>query len=93
MTPDMINGVFELFGGVFLFNNCRILYHHKSVKGISMISVAFFMSWGYWNLYYYPHLGQWWSFAGGTAIVAAYILWIAMAIHYRRKETNGRTHT
>jgi hypothetical protein len=37
---------------------------------------------GFWNLFYYPHLDQWLSFAGGVLIVLANTVWIAMAVHY-----------
>ena len=83
--PDVINGGFEAFGGIFILNHCRALYKDKLVKGISIISTIFFLSWGLWNLYYYPSLNQWWSFYGGLLIAVSNVLWISMMIYYKRK--------
>jgi hypothetical protein len=47
----------------------------------------FFTSWGVWNLYYYPSLGQWLSFAAGIALCLGNIAWVSQAIRlaYRSK--------
>lgn len=82
MSPDLFNGLFELFGGAFILNHCRALYRDKKVKGVSLLSTCFFTAWGVWNLYYYPHLDQWLSFAGGVAIVLSNALWITLMIYY-----------
>jgi hypothetical protein len=86
MTPDLVNGAFELLGGVFVLDHCRAVYRDRSVAGVSIPSTIFFTGWGVWNLYYYyyPSLGQWWSFVGGLSIVAANALWIALLLRYRR---------
>lgn len=84
MISDLTNGAFELLGAVMVLNHCRVLYRDKAVKGISILSTAFFASWGAWNLYYYPSLGQWWSFAGGVGIVLANALWVALLLRYRK---------
>jgi hypothetical protein len=85
MTPDLVNGAFELLGGAFIFNHCRAVWRDKAVKGVSVLSTAFFTLWGLWNLYYYPHLNQWWSLAGGVAIVLANAVWVALLLKYRRE--------
>ncbi len=69
MTPDIINGLFEFFGGVLLWANVRALHRSKKFLGVSIVPVAFFTSWGLWNLYLYPAVGLWWSFLGGINIV------------------------
>ena len=88
---DLINGTFELIGGCFLWTNVRKLYNDKVLKGINIMPVAFFTSWGYWNLYYYPSLDQWFSFVGGVNIVIANSVWVGQAIYYtywyKRNET------
>ena len=81
---DICNAAFELFGGVFILNHCRALFEAKIVKGISIVSTVFFTAWGVWNLYYYPSLGQWASFAGGVFICLTNLLWVAMLVYYRR---------
>lgn len=83
---DAVNGMYELLAGVAVLMHCIRLYKDKQVRGASWIATAFFSSWGLWNLYYYPHLGQWLSFAGGIAIVAANCLWLGMMAYYIRLE-------
>jgi len=91
MTPDFINGLFEFAGGVFILNHARVLYGHKQVRGVSILSTAFFFAWGLWNLFYYPHLDQLWSLAGGCVIVAANSVWVAMLLYYSWRERSGYT--
>lgn len=84
---DFINGiVFELIGGCVLWLNVVRLYSDRQVKGVNWITYAFFALWGFWNLYYYPHLNQWLSFVGGLNVVLANTVWVAMALHYGRRE-------
>lgn len=47
--------------------------------------MAFFWSWGIWNLFFYPSLGQWYSFVGGIALVAGNTVWVALALRYRNR--------
>lgn len=82
--PDFINGSFELLGTFAILGHVRQLWKDKNVAGVSIPATVFFASWGFWNLYYYPHLGQWWSFAGGIGIVLANILWISGMVYYSR---------
>lgn len=82
---DLINSLFELLGGFFILNHCWVLYQHKEVKGVSILSVVFFTLWGYWNLFYYPSLNQWLSFVGGVFICLANILYVGLLLKYRRK--------
>lgn len=83
MTPDMINGLFELFGSLMLWTNVRQLYKDKEIKGVNWWTVVFFTSWGIWNLFYYPSLGQWWSFYGGISIALANLVWLIMLLCYK----------
>lgn len=85
VVADLINGTYETMGGILLFLNCIRLYKDKEVKGISIFTTAFFASWGFWNLVYYPHLHQWLSFYGGILVVTANTTWVAMAFYYKRK--------
>jgi len=86
MTPDQVNGLFELIGSLFILNHCRILYRDKKVAGVSILSTIFFFCWGVWNMFFYPHLNQWYSFAGGLTIFLANSLWIGMMLYYEYKE-------
>jgi len=87
---DFINGSFELLGGFTLWLNVRRLYQDKMARGVTWGATAFFMSWGYWNLYYYPSLNQWWSFVGGLNIVAANTVWLVLMLYYMRRERAQR---
>ena len=82
---DLVNGSYELLGGVFVLLNIIRLLRDKQVKGVSIVSVAFFTSWGYWNLHYYAHLGQWCSWLGGIGVVTANTVWVGLMIYYVRK--------
>lgn len=82
--PDAVNGLFEVLGAVTIWGNVRRILRDKQVRGIDWRVTLFFSAWGYWNLYYYPSLEQWLSFAGGLALVAGNTLWVALAWRYRR---------
>lgn len=92
MSPDIVNGLFEALGSLFILNHCRVLFRHKQVRGVSVLSTAFFFSWGAWNLFYYPHLEQIWSFAGGALLASANLLYVAMLLHYRRRSAVETTY-
>jgi len=85
MIPDLINGCFELAGSIFIWLNIKRLHKDKQVKGVNWFSVAYFAAWGGWNLFYYPHLGQWLSFIGGVSIFSLNIVWVYMLWYYDRK--------
>lgn len=84
INKDAINGGFEIAGGFFALNHCRVLYAHKAVRGVSMLSVAFFLSWGMWNLYYYPSLNQPMSFYGALFLVAGNAFYLGMIAYYNQ---------
>ena len=81
---DLINGILETTAGFMILLHCRSLYHDKKVRGVSIAATAFFAAWGFWNLYYYPSLGQSLSFWGGLFVVTTNSLWVAMLLYYKR---------
>jgi hypothetical protein len=85
MTPDTINGLFEFAGGFMLLRNALQLYRDKQVKGVHWMPTLFFTSWGVWNLYYYPSLDQWFSFAGGVFLVLTNALWLGQIFYYGKR--------
>lgn len=89
-TPDFFNGLYEFFGGWFILQDVRKLLEHKTVKGVFWPGRAYFMTWGMWNLYYYPSFNQWWSFTGGLVIVAANTVWVALACYYTWRNKYAR---
>ena len=84
-TPDLINGLFEFTGGLLLWGNCWKIIKDKKIRGVFIFPTMFFGLWGYWNLFYYPHLKQWFSFLGGLFVVLANTTWVILAIYYKRK--------
>lgn len=84
MTPDLINGLFEFGGSVLLWMNVRQLMRDRGHRGVYVPATAFFAVWGLWNLYYYPNLGQWLSFAGGCSIVVANITAVVLMLRFGR---------
>lgn len=83
LSADFINGAFELFGAALLLLNVREIIRTKRVAGVHWLPTVFFTIWGFWNLYYYPLLGQWLSFVGGVAIVLVNCIWLALVVIYR----------
>ena len=93
MWQDKMNGMFELFGGLFIMLSCIRLYRDKKVRGVSVVAITYFTLWGYWNIHYYPHLDQWVSFTGGLCVVAVNTVWLGMMLYYIRKEKSCKDVT
>ena len=85
MNPDMINGLLESIGGLFIVGSIFQLYKDKRVLGIYWPHPIFFTAWGFWNLFYYPHLEQWFSFYGSVFLVVANAIWLGQIIYYKRE--------
>ena len=81
---DWINGSFELLGGILCWLNVAKIRKDRKVQGVYWPVQAFFALWGWWNLYYYPSLGQWASFAGGAFLVIGNTAWVLLALKYAR---------
>ena len=92
MIQDALNGCLEFVGSIFIWMSIARLNKDRDVKGIVWYHPAFFVCWGMYNLYYYPHLDQWFSFAGGVSIAVANCIWVSQMIYWSRKspgELNG----
>ena len=81
---DLINASFEVLAGFMVLNHCRAVKRDKAVAGVSIVSVFFFTIWGFWNLFYYPSLGQTLSFYGSIVIVLANVYWVYLLIKFSR---------
>lgn len=86
---DIANGLFELGGAIGIWAHVVQMHKDKLVRGIQWKATALFTAWGFWNLYYYPHLDQWASFLGGLTIVAGNVVWLGQTIYYLRRERNA----
>ncbi|MDD5175781.1 MAG: hypothetical protein PHQ05_05090 [Sterolibacterium sp.] len=82
MIQDLINGSFEILAGLAVLHHCAVLRRDRQVRGLSIPAVFFFTAWGFWNIYYYPFLGQPFSFAGGIFVTAANCAYLALLIFY-----------
>lgn len=87
--PDMINGAFEASAGAFSILNVIAIRKSRSIAGVHWLPTCVFSAWGVFNLYYYPHLGQWFSFVGGLSIASINMTWLAHVWYYA---TRGRHH-
>ena len=85
---DLINGLFEMLGCFFIMLHIHRLLKDKKVRGISVVAFTYFTLWGFWNIYYYPHLDQWLSFVGGTSIAIVNAVYVLLILYYIRKEKN-----
>jgi len=85
MSADLINGLYEGLGAFFILGHCWNLWKSKQPWGVSILAIIFFTSWGVWNLYYYPSLGQWYSFSGGVLIVLCNFLYVSLLVYLRKK--------
>lgn len=85
MNTDHFNALFEFVSAMLLMINVIRLYKDKKLQGVSIVPTMFFTVWGFWNLYYYPSLNQLWSFIGGIFVVVVNLIWVIMALYYRRR--------
>lgn len=79
---DGINASFELLGAAFIAPSIWRAMRLKKVEGVHWLTPAFFWSWGLWNVFYYPHLGQTWSFLAGLLLMVANTLWLYAVLRY-----------
>lgn len=81
---DLINALFELSAGFFVFLSVRKTLQDKRVQSVNWLTTAFFAVWGIWNLYYYPSLDQWYSFIGGISVAFMNTWWFFLLIYYSK---------
>lgn len=83
--PDAVNGAFELLGAPFVLVSLIKVIRNGDSSGVSYLTLLFFSAWGYWNTFFYPHLGQWLSFIGGVSLALANTAWVIAVFYYRRR--------
>lgn len=79
---DAVNGLYESLAGCVLMLSIWKTHKEKMIRGISFWHVFYFTSWGWWNLYYYLHIGQALSFYGGIVLVFFNTIWLGQIIVY-----------
>ena len=82
---DRINSGFEFAGGFFTIFHILQVLHDKSVSGLSLYTITFFVIWGYWNLYYYKSIKQPWSLIATYFITLMNTIWLSLLIYYKMK--------
>lgn len=90
---DIVNSLFEMCGAAFILLSIRRVLADRGVRGVSLIHVAFFTGWGFWNLAYYPFLGQWYSFWGGVGVVGMNSVWLFLLVWFSRRKRDERPKT
>jgi hypothetical protein len=83
---DAVNAVFEFSGSIAVWLNVRAIYRDRGYAGGRIYVNVFFFSWSWWNLYYYPHLGQMLSAIGTMSIGFANMAYLIMMLHFGRKQ-------
>jgi hypothetical protein len=83
MKADLINGIFELIGGILCWKNFFQLLKDKEVKGVSLSVMVFFCFFSGWNMYYYPLLNQICSFVGALFLLLGNCAWVILAFYYQ----------
>lgn len=81
---DLTNGLFEILGTLFMIPAIRSVYHTRSSAGAHWLTAFFFTSWGCWNLFYYPHLGQWYSTLGAAVLAFTNAFYLFLLVKYRK---------
>lgn len=80
MIPDLGNALFETLGAFFIWKSVGVLWKERQIKGVYWPAWVFYSMWGLWNLYYYPTMGQWYSFFAGCVLVTGNITWVVLAV-------------
>lgn len=84
--PDLINGLFEGVGALFMFRSVRQILKDKQLKGFCWSTCAFFGCWSLYNLFFYPHLNQWASTTGAALMAVANSTYVFLVIYYRHQD-------
>ena len=80
--PDLVNSTFEFGGSLAVLVSILDVIHSQQVHGVSWVTVMFFTIWGYWNIYYYFHLGQMFSWTAGILVTLANTSWVILLMYY-----------
>jgi hypothetical protein len=87
VTPDQINALFEAGGTIAVGLSIRQVLIDRDVQGVSIWQVLFFLGWGFWNLYFYPSVGQPWSFWAGVALAIANTIYVGCLVYFICEES------
>lgn len=80
---DIINASFEFVGIIAVWLNIRAILRDRQVKGVSVLNVLFFSIWGFWNIYYYPSLEQFWSGVAAGLLAASNSFYFFLVMRFK----------
>lgn len=80
MNGDLVNALFECGGAGFCLLSILRLRRDREVRGVSWLHAGFFVGWGWWNVWFYPSVGLWYSWAGGLLLAATNTTWLGQLI-------------
>lgn len=83
--PDLVNGIFGVLGGLFIALSIAKLYQEKTVRGVSIVYVAFFTTWSWYQVYFFTTVNFWWSWAGAVGMMTANAIWLCQMVYYSRR--------
>jgi hypothetical protein len=86
MTPDHVNAAFEVAGSVAVWMNFLAILKDRGYAGTRIPMMAFFTSWGFWNLYYYSHLLQWYSLYASLLLTGGNCAVVSAMLYFGRKK-------
>ena len=89
-NPDIINGLFEFSGSIAIFISAFKCFKNKSADGVSWVMTAFFFTWGVWNLYFYSHLSQSFSFWAGVMMLLSNVIYTSLIVRYSFFNPNNK---
>lgn len=81
--PDLLNGIFEFGLSYFILKSIQKIRVDKKVLGFYMPTIYWTTAWGLYNIFYYPYLGQWFSFVGGITVVTLNLIWLSHYFYYK----------
>lgn len=91
MLPDLINASFEVFASAVSVLSLVAIYKAKRIVGASPWPTVFFTVWGLWNLFYYPHLGQWLSTGAAVGMLTINLAWLYLYNKYKGNLNESNT--
>lgn len=84
MIPDVVNALFEFVGALAMGMDVRQILRDRAIRGVYWPLRAFFLLWGFWNLYFYPAVHAPWSFVAGLILTIVNGFWLGLALQYRK---------
>ena len=89
---DASNGAFEIVGSFFIWLSVYSLWKDRHYAGVHFGLMVFYAGWSVWDLFFYWHLGQMFSFYAGFNSMMASVLWVILAAYYGKTPQEGKVY-